>query len=131
MSTTKKAIVINSSDRISGTPSNFIIQFNNNTRQYQKCTSFYVRSVMINNSFYVVNSSNNQFIFTTSSQKYTFTITPGNYSYSDLVSTIQPLLDSISSSAWTISYSNITCSIPVNVNSFDMIYYSDNNNQNV
>ena len=51
MITTKKAIVINSADRISGTPSNFLVQFNNNTRQYQKCTSFYVRSVMINNSF--------------------------------------------------------------------------------
>ena len=101
----KKSILINSKDRITGNSSKFQIQYN--MRQFYKCDSFYITSVVIPSSFYVVNSNNNQLLINYTGGPSTITITPGNYSASELVSTIQTSLTNINS-AWTITYNTNT-----------------------
>ena len=104
----KKSILINSKDRITGNSSKFQIQYN--MRQFYKCDSFYITSVVIPSSFYVVNSNNNLLFFVDNNGgTHELIITPGNYTPSDLVSTIQTFLTSLNSNAgWTISYNSNT-----------------------
>ena len=104
----KKDILINSYDRTYGTSSSFQIQYT--LRQFYKCNSFYISSVVMPSSFYVVTSNNNLLYFVDNNQStQSLTITPGNYSPSELVSTIQTWLTGLNSNAgWAISYSTNT-----------------------
>ena len=109
MQLSKKFLYINSADRLpGGSCHNFQVKLNNRTRQMNLCKQFYIRSVIINSTWYIVNSSNNSFTFINGNTSNNYIIPVGNYSYSQLATTIQNLLNNISSDAWTISYSSIS-----------------------
>jgi hypothetical protein len=105
----KKSIYFNSADRQSGTSSNFILKYD--LRQFYKCERYYISSLIMPFSYYVVNSNNNVLLFlhpTVGGGSTTITITAGNYTPSELVTTIQTALDAISAGLWTISYNTKT-----------------------
>lgn len=105
----KKNIFFNSADRQSGSSHNFILKYD--LRQFYKCDHYYISSLVMPFSYYVINSNNNQLVFlhpTVGGGSTTITVTAGNYSASELVTSIQTSLDAISAGAWTISYDTKT-----------------------
>ena len=100
----KKNILFNSVNRAYGISSSFQIQYS--LRQFYKCISFYISSVTIPSSYYVINTTNNFFTIIFGSNNL-ITITPGNYTPSELVSAIQTQLTAISSDL-SISYNTNT-----------------------
>jgi hypothetical protein len=100
----KRQILFNSKDRTSGTSSSFMLQYR--LRQFSNCDKYYVTGVSIPFSYYVVNSSNNVLTFLNpgiGSNSTVITIPPGNYSFSQLQSTIQTSISAINSQ-FTITY---------------------------
>lgn len=104
----KKTIVVNSVDRNFGTSSNFQVTYKRKNAYI--CRSFYISSVVMKSSYYVVNTSNNGLLFThpgVGSGSTTITVTPGNYSTSTLITFIQAKLDLIAA-GWTIAITPAT-----------------------
>jgi hypothetical protein len=104
----KKNIFFNSADRQSGSSHNFILKYD--LRQFYKCERYYISSLVMPFSYYVVNSNNNELIFLhpgVGANTTTITITAGNYSASELVTAIQTALDAIAA-GWTVSYNTKT-----------------------
>ena len=101
----KNNILFNSVNRAYGTSSSFQIQYS--LRQFYKCNSFYISSVTIPSSYYVINTINNFGFIIYGGGEYQITITPGNYTPSELVSTIQTQLTAISTDL-SISYNTNT-----------------------
>lgn len=94
-------IVLNSSDRSTGTNVDGRIDIPNN----RKLNGTYKASNFImSNSLYNVNSTNNKIYFTESSTDYTATLLNGSYSASELPAQIKTSMEAVGSETYTIVY---------------------------
>lgn len=89
---------IDSAQRATGTCSNFIIRLNQ-----PMSGGFRVRAAYMPNSFYNINSGNNQLTF----NSLVATVTPGFYSATDLATGLATAMNAVSS-GYAVSYSSIT-----------------------
>jgi hypothetical protein len=96
-------VVLSSKDRSYGTSQNGII-----TLSYQLDGDYKVKELILVNSIYSVNNSNNKIYFAESSTDYTATIQNGTYSSSQLAVALKECLDLAGELVYTITYNENT-----------------------
>jgi len=95
---TEKLIVINSRDKISGTNSNFTVQFNDSIAQ--EVVKIIVKEIYIPNQFYNVENDgkrkNNTLVLNQNGGgDVSITVPEGQYNIDTLIATLKPLIDGI------------------------------------
>lgn len=95
----KQIVYVNSVDRVSGTPSRFLYQFNiDNTNNYDY---FGVLQVSIPKSYYLINPENDEFILTENGSSVNIVIPHGNYTLTAWKNVLTSLLNENSPNGWT------------------------------
>lgn len=118
-----KILILDSKDRTemstSSTDCNFIIQ------PGLTCKEVEVLSLVMPMTQYNINATNNSIYFFDVSQK-NFSIPPGNYSITDLLTTLKSLFNSTSPYGFTVTYSDISMKITItaSLSSFQMSFGS-------
>ena len=93
---------IDSNDRISGSNEQFQVQLRSEHPTNSQL-SIQVKQVVVPNTWYLINSSNNTFVVDDGTDK-TVTLTPGNYaSLTALATELKTQMDSATILAWTVS----------------------------
>lgn len=91
-------LVLSSKDRISGTPSNGLFRFDSSLNG-----TYSVRSIVMQNSFYSVNSTNNQLYFV-EMVEYIAVLVPGTYTPSELADQIELQMNASGTYTYTVNY---------------------------
>lgn len=106
MTTSSNLIIINSRDRTSGTPNEFVFNLSENLEE----ATYQLSSFCMTNNLYNVVAGENDKLYVAHSVdgSNTLTLTPGNYSGSTLATEIKTQLDTISAVVYTVAYSAIT-----------------------
>jgi len=88
-----KKILVNSQDRLSGTPQEFNVKLP--IRNTKKIDSLMVSKAMIPNTWYNIQNKNIEFINTTNNQVLSTAITDGNYTITTLILKINQILGTL------------------------------------
>lgn len=124
-----RQIFINSKDRISGTSSNFLVNMN---ISIEYADYLQLLNVRIPNTFYNVNSYNNQITFIDNlSVTHTITIPNGSYNINNLLTAIQTALNAASALVFTLTYNSTTFKLTISTtDNFQLLFGSGLNQLN-
>lgn len=106
----KSVLNINSADRLSGTPGNFIVDLKGDLVTPNNYDSIVLISAAIPKSYYTFSSRNNTFVLTEGVTNTTVTITPGNYDGAYLATYLGTIMTTATTigATYTVSLSLIT-----------------------
>jgi len=101
-----RTIVVDSTKRVSGTPTDFSFDVSNFPRR--PWTSVALESITIPKSFYDIGTGYNKFLLTVGAVSHVITITPGTYSQTDFATTLRLALNTASGLTWSVTWSSTT-----------------------